>query len=190
MQLKLRLFWPPKLLQSGTQDNVCAEGPLPSTSCCLSWSRASHLSPGPSQLLPTHFSIPWSPISYTLGPTVSSVHELHQAIPFQKPCKNFYCTHNKSQSLCMTARAWMVRPMPVPLDSFHDLESSQSFLSGSVTFPHLWQPGSPSCLSPASSSLGVNINVASSERPLLTTLSKWNSSAFHSAKLVHSLLSS
>ena len=99
MQLKLRLFWPPKLLQSGTQDNVCAEGPLPSTSCCLSWSRASHLSPGPSQLLPTHFSIPWSPLSYTFGPTVSSVHESHQVIPFQKPCKNFYCTHNKSQSL-------------------------------------------------------------------------------------------
>ena len=145
MQLKLRLFWPPKLLQSGTQDNVCAEGPLPSTSCCLSWSRASHLSPGPSQLLPTHFSIPWSPVSYTFGPTVSSVHESHQVIPFQKPCENFYCTHDTSQSVCMIARAWMVRPLPVPSDSSHDLESSQSFLSGSVTFPHLCQPGSPSC---------------------------------------------
>lgn len=169
---------------------MCAEGPLPVISCCLSWSRASHLSPGPPQLLPTRFSIPWSPISYTLGPTICSVHESHQVIPFQKPCENFYCTHDRSQSVCMTARAWMVRPLPVPSDSSHDLESSQSFLSGSVTFPHFCQPGSPSWPSPASSSLGVSINVASSERPPLTTLSKWNSSAFHSAKLVHSLLSS
>ena len=192
MQLRLRFFWPPKLLQPETQDNRCAEGPLPVTSCCLSWSRSSHLSPGPPLLLPTHFSIPWSSISYPLGPTVSSVHELHQVIPFQKPCEKFCfcCTHGKSQSLCMTVRAWMVRPLPVPSDSSHDLESSQSFLSGSVTFPHLCQPGLPSCPSPASSSLGVSINVASSESPLLTTLSKWNSSAFHSAKLVHSLLSS
>ena len=115
MQLRLRLSWPPKLFQSGTQDNVCAEGPLPVTPCCLSWSRSSHLSPGPPQWLPTHFSIPWSPISYPLDPTIPSVQESHQGIPFQKPCENFYCTHDKSQSLCMTARAWMVRPLPVSL---------------------------------------------------------------------------
>lgn len=88
-QLRLRLSWPPKLLQSGTQDNVCAEGPLPVTSCCLSWSRASHLSPGPSQFLPTRFSIPWSPVSYPLGPTVSSELNRITSFPFKSPARTF-----------------------------------------------------------------------------------------------------
>ena len=125
-----------------------------------------------TSVTPNSFLNTMVPHLHTIGPTVSSVHESHQVIPFQKPWENFYCTHDRSQSVYMTARASMVRSLPVPSDSSHDLESSQSFLSGFVTFPHLCQPGSPSCPSPASSSLGVSINVASSERPPLTTLSK------------------
>ena len=189
MQLRLRLFPPPKSLQSGTQDNVCAEGPLPATPCCLSWSRSSHLSPGPlsgSQLV-SQFHGPPSP-THLAQPSLLCVNRI-RAFPFESPARTF-TVHDKSQSLCMTARAWIVRSLPVHSDSAHALESGQSFLSGSVTFPHLCQPGSPSCPSAASGSLGVSIKVASSERPPLTILSKWNSSAFHSAKLVHSLLSS
>ena len=102
--------------------------------------------------------------------------------------------HKEVNLLPWSTRASMIRPLPVSSNSSQHLRLSWSaldlFCHAVLNSLHLCLVDShamlPLNVAAPSKSLRVSINVVSSERPPLTTLSKWSSSAFCFAKMVHS----